>query len=126
MLAATLQFSFCAICSQRMYIKDGHHYDEVARCCMGYAHDKMKTDFDLVEYSSNPSSAFHDPMGLCSSVLHSKDLHTFDKVLVIIPGKGKVRAGIFGRQLLMCHSLQTGSAFLFAGELFESIDYRRA
>ena len=69
----------------------------------------MKKDFDLVPYDNN----FVDPLNLCSGTLLSRDIEKYEKVLVILPGKGKVRAGIFGRQLLMVHSLQTGSAIPF-------------
>jgi len=93
----------------RTFIHDGTHYEEVARCAMEFCQETMKKDFDLVPYDNN----FVDPLNLCSGTLLSRDIEKYEKVLVILPGKGKVRAGIFGRQLLMVHSLQTGSAIPF-------------
>jgi hypothetical protein len=118
------------------FVADGEMYDDVSRLCQEYAHEVMCREGDLewvtVEETSDgepiralvsrgghhpwahvESSAECDP----SEWVPTKESHS--PTLLLVTGRGKVRAGIFSRQHLMCRGLETSTAVHMIREAVE-------
>ena len=94
------------------YIADGDMYDAVARICQEYAQEVMIREGDLEwaivdEAGNNP-----EPIRALVSKSMSEDDSILDRkpTLLIVTGKGKVRAGIFSRQHLLTLGMECSTA----------------
>jgi hypothetical protein len=129
---------FCHLCSRRLFhkasntaidednrkkfIADGDMYEQITRLCQEYAHKVMceegRLEWVLIEEADGkePIRAlvnYNHPL-----IQHSKKEGCRDKepslvgrpTLLIATGKGKVRAGIFSRQHLMCTGIESATA----------------
>ena len=79
-----------------MHVNGGKHYNDVARCCMDVAQDTMMETCGCRWVECTKGRV------LCGGE-ERKD------VLVVIPGKGRVDAGIMARSLLMKNGMRVGS-----------------
>ena len=106
--------------NRRHYVADGPMYDEVARCCMEYAQDLMMEEGDLewITIGNDDTDGIQD--NTTSAVekepiraLVSKGMMTIHKnrpTLLVVTGRGKVRAGIFSRQHIQVTGLEPSTA----------------
>lgn len=86
-----------------LYVESGSPYNHVARCCMDQAQAMMQEACNLERVETSRGA-----------VLKSKERH--ETWLVVVPGKGRVDAGIFSRNLLMKEGLEAGSAMKITSE----------
>lgn len=89
-------------CNRRRYVSDGIMYDEVARLCMEYAHDIMIAEGDLEWKTIDADSGIH--------ALVSKNMDLTRPTLLLVTGRGKVRAGIFTRKHIQTTGLEPSTA----------------
>jgi hypothetical protein len=128
--APPVQLKYCLNCRRRLvhvasnttitrenradYIADGPLYDRVVDLCQEAAQDAMCQDFDLC-WETLPQDADSDEPAIralvSSSVTEDKQVPTTTGTLIIVTGRGKVRAGIFSRQALWSNALEVGSAW---------------
>lgn len=84
------------------FIAHGKMYDEIARLCMQMAQETMMKEGDLQWVS------------VCDvrniQALVSKQPQKSNKVLLIVTGKGQVRAGIFSRRHLLTSGVESSTA----------------
>jgi pimeloyl-ACP methyl ester carboxylesterase len=95
------------------YIADGPLYDRVVDLCQEAAQDAMCEDFDLCwETLSEADEETNEPAirALVSSSSSDTEEPTTG-TLIIVTGRGRVRAGIFSRQALWSNALEVGSAW---------------
>lgn len=87
-------------------------YNDLGQAATAYIHTLMTRELNLRWLELPGSTGNH--------VLASPDLETnTDTLLVLIPGSGSVRAGVWGRQLCVTDSLEHGSAVEWAQEALE-------
>lgn len=84
------------------FIAHGKMYDEIARLCMEVAQEEMMRQGDLHWVS------VCDARGI--QALVSKSPTRSNKVLLIVTGKGQVRAGIFSRRHLITTGVESSTA----------------
>jgi hypothetical protein len=103
--------------NRQKYIPDGDFYDRVALCCQEYAHDVMCAEAGLEWVTIEDGSEQREPIRALVNTTHplihtSENAHTWSgrPTMLIATGRGKVRAGIFSRQHLMCTSLESSTA----------------
>ena len=129
--------------NRKHFIADGEMYDQIARFCQEVVHEMMIHEADLEWFTICNDTLHNDDNNnidysdeQCNEqirVLISKNLKaTMQKsfneknlpdtnerhaqTLVIITGKGKVRAGIFSRQHLLTTGMESSTAFSFVRE----------
>jgi hypothetical protein len=98
--------------NRKQYISDGPMYEEMARLCQEYAQDCMcehaNLEWATIQDGCEPIRAM---VNSNHSVFLKSDSDMRDRPTVLIAtGKGKVRAGIFSRQHLMCSGLESATA----------------
>ena len=100
--------------NRRSFISDGEMYDEVSRFCMGYAQKIMIRDGDLQWVQ------IKDDIQALVSRTHpaATGRHTDDTkpTLLVVTGKGKVRAGIFSSQYIQTTGLEPNTALFIVRE----------
>jgi hypothetical protein len=86
--------------NRRRFISDGIMYDEISRLCMEYAQEIMISEGQL------------EWIGIESDInaLVSKSLDWSKPTLLLVTGKGKVRAGIYSRQHLQTTGVEPSTA----------------
>ena len=87
------------------FIANGRMYDEVARLCMEYAQDMMVDEGDLewVPICKERSISALVSQGYCKQ-------RGKRPILLIMTGKGKVRAGIFSRRHIITTGVEASTA----------------
>jgi hypothetical protein len=88
------------------FLAHGRMYDEVARLCMEFAQEEMIKEGNL-EWQN---------VGDGVGALVTRDRCFKKPTLVVITGKGKVKAGIFSRRHLMTNGLDVSTALPFLRE----------
>jgi hypothetical protein len=125
--------------NRKQFIADGEMYEEMARLCQEYAHKLMceQGNLEWVTVSEDETGQGKEPIralvncnhplirnGNSDSDVDSRKGSSDDgdgeasrgppligrPTLLIATGKGKVRAGIFSRQHLMCSSVESATA----------------
>lgn len=98
--------------NRKDFIADGDMYEAIARVCQQYAQEIMIKEGNLewttiTEQGNNP-----EPIRAIVSTSLGKDETCLDTTptLLIATGKGKVRAGIFSRQHLICSGMECSTA----------------
>ena len=102
---------------RKRFIADGDMYEEVARLCQEYAHDIMCQEGNMEWVTIEPQGdQVKGPIRAIINKDHplivgnlSNEM-TNRPSLLIATGRGKVRAGIFSRQHLMCSGLESATA----------------
>lgn len=89
-------------CNRRRFVSDGIMYNEVARLCMEYAHDIMITGGELEWRTIDADSGIQ--------ALVSKNMDLTRPTLLVVTGKGQVRAGIFSRKHIQTTGLEPSTA----------------
>ena len=97
------------------FMAEGAMYDEVARLCMEAAQDVMIQEGDLQWITVCPH---RNLQALVSKTFleTSPDTNQKRKTLLVITGKGQVRAGIFSRRHLIVNSMESSTALPFVRE----------
>jgi hypothetical protein len=129
---------FCHLCFQRLYhiasntpitftnrkefIADGDMYELICRFIQEYAHEVMIHDGNLKWITIDDATESAEPLRVLMSTNHPL-LRTNDEAdrrvdddrptILICTGRGKVRAGIFSRQNLICTGLEMSTAVPF-------------
>jgi hypothetical protein len=109
--------------NRKKFIADGDMYEAIARLCQEYAHKAMCDEGNLewVTISKDETGQGKEPIRALVNCNHPLIQITSDSqrggealtgrpTLLIATGKGKVRAGIFSRQHLMCTGLESATA----------------
>jgi hypothetical protein len=99
----------------RTYVSQGVMYDEVGRLASEHIQGIFEAEFDLVRVAGTTGGGTQ--VGSVDGCWVPRlPLSSFAGLLVVVPGKGKVQAGIWGRELCMSHSIEEGSALLHLRE----------
>jgi len=112
--------------NRKKYIADGDHYEGIARLCQEYAHQVMCQEGNLewITVEDDDDDDHREPIRALVNSNHplirmdsQEDIKDSNNnpmqgrpTILIATGKGKVRAGIFSRQHLMCTSLESSTA----------------
>ena len=114
--------------NRKQYIADGDMYEEVARLCQEYAHDLMceegglewvtieeappeETDADGKACDSPKKEPIRALVNSNHPLLVGPSSEMANRPTILIAtGRGKVRAGIFSRQHLICSGLESATA----------------
>ena len=102
--------------NHEFFIAHGKMYDEVARLCMEYAQDIMIQEGELEwQHVGDGVGALVSRNRRRRCLQQQQQLQKNKKkpVLLIVTGKGKVRAGIFSRRHLMTSGLEVSTALPF-------------
>jgi hypothetical protein len=102
--------------NRKRFVIDGPMYDEVARFCMEYAHESMIEEGDLkwVQIDKDERGAIN---ALVSSTHPAAGgTEASRPTLLVVTGKGKVRAGIFSRQHIQTTGLEPSTALFVIRE----------
>ena len=107
--------------NRRSFISDGEMYDEVSRFCMEYAQEIMIREGDLqwvqIEDDIQALVSRTHPAATTGSDDADDDMTSNKKpTLLIVTGKGKVRAGIFSRQHIQTTGLEPSTALFVIRE----------
>mmetsp|Transcript_57771 Transcript_57771/g.141101 ORF Transcript_57771/g.141101 Transcript_57771/m.141101 type:complete len:630 (-) Transcript_57771:95-1984(-) len=98
--------------NRKKFIADGDMYDAIARAAMEYSQEVMMNDASLewvtVEESANNPEPIRALVSKC--LLEDETLLDTAPTLLVITGKGKVRAGIFSRQHLLVSGMECSTA----------------
>mmetsp|Transcript_57772 Transcript_57772/g.141104 ORF Transcript_57772/g.141104 Transcript_57772/m.141104 type:complete len:626 (-) Transcript_57772:95-1972(-) len=98
--------------NRKKFIADGDMYDTIARVAMEYSQEVMMNDASLewvtVEESANNPEPIRALVSKC--LLEDETLLDTAPTLLVITGKGKVRAGIFSRQHLLVSGMECSTA----------------
>ncbi|KAL3926765.1 MAG: hypothetical protein SGBAC_013343 [Bacillariaceae sp.] len=98
--------------NRKEFIADGDMYDAIATACQEYAQEVMMNvgDLEWVDVSEAGNNA--EPIRAIVSKAINGDEEAMDKMptLLIATGNGKVRAGIFSRQHLICNGMECSTA----------------
>ena len=89
------------------FIAYGDMYDEICRMCQEYAQDQMVDEGGLIWATICEDSGKGNPIRALVDEDHSERP---GPILLVITGKGKVRAGIFSRQHLMTTGIEASTA----------------
>ena len=97
------------------FIAHGLHYDEIARLAMEYAQQVMLQEGGLEWYTTpSGSTLLQTPRNTASSDKKSKNHAPPPRnVLLVITGKGLVRAGIFSRRHILTTGIESATALPF-------------
>jgi hypothetical protein len=126
----TVPSSYCYACMRRLYhvesdtlltmdnrkrwIADGDMYEEIARLCQQVAHQIMCDEADLEWVVIDSQDEAKEPIRALVNSDHpllNKDSAMANRPsLLIATGRGKVRAGIFSRQHLICSGMESATA----------------
>lgn len=113
------------------YIAPGPMYDAIADLCTRAAHEIMHQLLSLETVhialpNKNTTTAHQQPPKTSTAFVHRRQQITTTttsttpqpprQILIIITGKGQVRAGIFSRRLLITHGLEAATAISFLHE----------
>lgn len=103
--------------NRQTYVPDGQTFDTVSLCCQQYAQQTLQDRFNLTwvnlfDYEGKPIQA------LVSTDLYHPSTHQHQQqqqsskppILLVLPGKGKSRAGILSVVELLVSGLERGSA----------------
>ncbi len=105
--------------NRKEFIADGAMYDIVCRLAMEYSQEIMIQDGDLEWVTiENPTEGQAIPIRALVSrgILSDKNRLDTEATLLVITGKGHVRAGIFSRQHLLVSGLECSSSVQFVHE----------
>lgn len=105
--------------NRKTFVSDGPMYDEISRFCMEYAHEKMIEEGDLkwVQISDDDDRGGKTINALVSSThLAAGGTEGSRPTLLVVTGKGKVRAGIFSRQHIQTTGLEPSTALFVIRE----------
>ncbi|CAJ1966669.1 unnamed protein product [Cylindrotheca closterium] len=98
--------------NRKEFIADGDMYDALAHACQECAQDVMMNvgDLEWVDVCEAGNNA--EPIRAIVSKAINADKEAIDKTptLLIATGNGKVRAGIFSRQHLICNGMECSTA----------------
>ena len=94
--------------NRKQFIADGCMYDEISRCCQEIAHDRMIFAGDLEWIDIGHVDENNE--AICALVSKDFKEHPTKPTLLIVTGKGKVRAGIFSRQHILTTGLEPSCA----------------
>jgi hypothetical protein len=93
----------------------GGDYNDLGQAATRYAHERMLLPELGMRWAPLPGAG-----AAGNAVLASPDLETNDEtLLVLMPGSGSVRAGTWGRTLLITDSLENGSMIGWLRAAFE-------
>lgn len=103
--------------NRKKYIADGDMYEEVARLCQEYCHEIMCKEGKM-EWVTIEADAEKEPICALVNSDHPMLVGTANGTnemadrpsILIATGRGKVRAGIFSRQHLICSGLESATA----------------
>jgi hypothetical protein len=106
--------------NRKLYIADGDMYEEVARLCQEYAHEVMCQEANMgwitIEPRNDEAKQARPPIEAIVNKDHPivagsrNNPMSSRPSLLIATGRGKVRAGIFSRQHLICSGLESATA----------------
>lgn len=111
--------------NRKQFVADGEMYEQIARLCQEVAHDIMISEGDLEWVTiCNDEKLGTDPIRALVSKrefdgekkINKSGDNLINQTLLIITGKGKVRAGIFSRQHLITTGLEESTAIQFVRE----------
>lgn len=112
--------------NRKEFIADGAMYDIITRLTMEYAHEVMMREGQMewvtipheqTETATEPTSTTQPIQALVSTrLLEDESRLDSEPTLVIVTGRGHVRAGVFSRQHLLTSGLELGSAVPFVLE----------
>jgi len=107
--------------NRKEFIADGAMYDIVCRLAMEYSQDIMARDGELEWVTIEEATDEKQPIRALVSRRILQDESRLDKepTLLVVTGKGHVKAGVFSRQHLLVTGLECGSAVQFVDEARE-------
>mmetsp|Transcript_712 Transcript_712/g.1511 ORF Transcript_712/g.1511 Transcript_712/m.1511 type:complete len:738 (-) Transcript_712:58-2271(-) len=89
------------------HIAQGDMYDDIARMCQEHAQDLMMEEGDLKWVTICDDSTKGNPVRAIVDADHSQRL---GPILLVVTGKGKVRAGIFSRRHILTMGIECSTA----------------
>lgn len=112
--------------NRKLFIADGDMYDAVAKLCQENAHQVMQEQFGMVWEELCPPDTKDDGAHPLKKNKHEPiralvnppepEINLQRPTLLIVTGKGKVRAGIFSRQHLLVSGMEASTALPFIQE----------
>jgi hypothetical protein len=100
--------------NRKRFVADGDMFDEVTRLCQEYAYDIFcqETHLEWITIEETPGKIpIRALVSACHPVLFPDCPHpNMAPTLLIVTGRGKVRAGMFSRQHMLCSGIESSTA----------------